>query len=262
MNYVWKSVNRKTCRHWTRGWPTSKTSSTIQRLGYGSIQSKKDSSERWCFSRITALLSSALLYFGYVPEKLTPMIRPLIECTDSEENLKVAEEILYDALPLLLSYTCQRTPCPHSKIIKQLCNGLVSCKTFVPDVNSWWALYGKIWMFRSSPEKELTIISTSQHIEEKGLKSKNCRMAMQAICDHFGLNILGIVPDLKAYLTLEKDDDLEVSWMICATLFSNIYWTSKSYAPSPHAYKTFQLNKKPNACPNISLIRTQLYVSE
>jgi hypothetical protein len=89
------------------------------------------------FSRINALLSSSLLYFGYIPEKLTPMIRPLIECTDSEGNMKVAEEILHDAVPLLLSYTCQKNPCPHPKIIKQLCNGLISCKNFVPDPDLW-----------------------------------------------------------------------------------------------------------------------------
>lgn len=114
-------------------------------------------------------------------------------------------------------------------------------------------------IFRAIPEKELVIISTSQNVEETGLKSKNCKMIMQAICDHFSLNILGIVPDLKTYLTLEKDEDFEV---VCMGMsypfnFSNIYWTSKLWEPSPSASRTSQPNKKPRPCPNIFPIRTR-----
>lgn len=66
--------------------------------------------------------------------------------------------------------------------------------------------------FRSTSEKELTIISINQNIDEKSLKSKNCRMIVQAMCDHFSLNILNICPDLKNFLMLEQDQDLEVSF--------------------------------------------------
>jgi hypothetical protein len=67
-------------------------------------------------------------------------------------------------------------------------------------------------IFRSTSEKELTIISINQNIEEKSLKSKNCRMIVQAMCDHFSLNILNMCPDLKNFLMLEQDQDLEVSF--------------------------------------------------
>lgn len=89
------------------------------------------------FSRINALISSTLFYLGYLPATLTPMIRPLVEITDSEENTIVVEEACYDAFVILFSATLQRTPCPHAKILKQLCNGIVSCDNFVPKPEQW-----------------------------------------------------------------------------------------------------------------------------
>lgn len=38
-------------------------------------------------------------------------------------------------------------------------------------------------------------------------------MIVQAMCDHFSLNILNICPDLKNFLILEQDQDLEVSFL-------------------------------------------------
>ena len=45
------------------------------------------------FSRISAFLSSALFYFGYIPEKMTPLIRPIVDCLFVEENEIIASEV-------------------------------------------------------------------------------------------------------------------------------------------------------------------------
>lgn len=75
-------------------------------------------------NRLHALCSSALFYWGHLPAQLTPMIRPLIESTDTENLERLAEESFFDSFPIMLAATRQRQPCPHPKILKQLANGV------------------------------------------------------------------------------------------------------------------------------------------
>ena len=76
-------------------------------------------------NRLHALAASALLYWGHWPAQLTPLIRPLVQATQTEKLPRIAEECFYDSITLLLVGTRERVPCPHAKIVKQLAIGVV-----------------------------------------------------------------------------------------------------------------------------------------
>ncbi|PIO68892.1 hypothetical protein TELCIR_09304 [Teladorsagia circumcincta] len=74
-------------------------------------------------NRVAAFLASALFYFGFAPEKLTPMVRPLVECMQNEQNSTVSAEIFRGAVTLMIAYSWPRTPRPYVKV----------CTTFTVD---------------------------------------------------------------------------------------------------------------------------------
>ncbi|VDM56747.1 unnamed protein product [Angiostrongylus costaricensis] len=55
-------------------------------------------------TRVTAFLASALFYFGFAPEKLTPMVRPLVECMQNEPNSTVSAEVFRGSIALMIAY--------------------------------------------------------------------------------------------------------------------------------------------------------------
>ncbi|KAK6061823.1 hypothetical protein COOONC_00513 [Cooperia oncophora] len=67
-------------------------------------------------TRVAAFLASALFYFGFAPEKLTPMVRPLVECMQNEHNSTVSAEIFRGAVTLMIAYSWPRTPRPYVKV--------------------------------------------------------------------------------------------------------------------------------------------------
>ncbi|KAH7724062.1 BTF-1 protein [Aphelenchoides avenae] len=146
-------------------------------------------------NRINALISSTLFYLGYLPAALTPMIRPLVDITESEENTIVVEEACYDAVVILFSATLTRSPCPHAKILKQLCNGVLSGDAFVPKPENW-----------SDPDKQLTILSMDESTNAQGTKSKNCELIVRKLCEQFGKAVFEVIPELKSYLALDSED--------------------------------------------------------
>ncbi|CAB3411490.1 unnamed protein product [Caenorhabditis bovis] len=87
-------------------------------------------------NRISALLASALFYFGNAPEKLTPQIRPLVETMQMEENDAIAAEIFRGSVPLLVMYSWPRNPRPYVKVLAKAIEAFASCSHRIPKPNT------------------------------------------------------------------------------------------------------------------------------
>ena len=86
--------------------------------------------------RVTALCASALLHLSRLPNTLTPLIKSLMDLIEWEEIGLLADQILRVAFPSLIAFTSERVPCPHAKIFKQLCSGIV-CERSTPKSDQW-----------------------------------------------------------------------------------------------------------------------------
>ncbi|XP_074089486.1 TATA-binding protein-associated factor 172 isoform X5 [Macrotis lagotis] len=73
--------------------------------------------------RVHTFAACAVVNLQQLPEKLNPVIKPLMETIKKEENTLVQN---YAAMCIakLLQQCTSRTPCPNSKIIKNLCGSL------------------------------------------------------------------------------------------------------------------------------------------
>uniref|UniRef100_A0A7M4F9D6 B-TFIID TATA-box binding protein associated factor 1 n=1 Tax=Crocodylus porosus TaxID=8502 RepID=A0A7M4F9D6_CROPO len=73
--------------------------------------------------RVHTFTACAVVSLQQLPEKLNPVIKPLMEAVKKEENTLVQN---YAALCIakLLQQCTPRSPCPNSKIIKNLCSSL------------------------------------------------------------------------------------------------------------------------------------------
>uniref|UniRef100_A0A8C5RMI8 B-TFIID TATA-box binding protein associated factor 1 n=1 Tax=Laticauda laticaudata TaxID=8630 RepID=A0A8C5RMI8_LATLA len=73
--------------------------------------------------RVHTFTACAVVNLEQLPEKINPVIKPLMEAVKKEENTLVQN---YSALCIakLLQQCIARSPCPNSKIIKNLCTSL------------------------------------------------------------------------------------------------------------------------------------------
>lgn len=73
--------------------------------------------------RVHTFAACAIVNMEQLPEKLNPVIKPLMETVKKEENTLVQN---YAALCIakLLQQCMSRNPCPNPKIVKNLCNSL------------------------------------------------------------------------------------------------------------------------------------------
>ncbi|CAJ0586956.1 unnamed protein product, partial [Mesorhabditis spiculigera] len=83
-------------------------------------------------TRIYAFAASTLFSFGCIGEKFTPLIRPLIDTMQTEENETVTAEVFKAAVPLLIVYSAQRAPKPYVKVIAKTVELFASCTNRVP----------------------------------------------------------------------------------------------------------------------------------
>ncbi|VDP49730.1 unnamed protein product [Heligmosomoides polygyrus] len=111
-------------------------------------------------ARVAAFVASALFYFGFAPEKLTPMVRPLVECMQNEQNSTVSAEVFRGAVPLMIAYSWPRSPRPYVKVLSRAIDMFSSCANRVPKPKDW-----------SAEEAQSTIISMQRHETEKVLPS-------------------------------------------------------------------------------------------
>ncbi|KAJ8933842.1 hypothetical protein NQ314_013764 [Rhamnusium bicolor] len=81
-----------------------------------------------------AALSGAVVMFRALPEKLTPVVKPLMESIrrESDENY---QKIAADHLAILLDQCRGRNPCPNDKILGNLCTFLRCDPEFTPVIH-------------------------------------------------------------------------------------------------------------------------------
>lgn len=70
---------------------------------------------------------------GCLPEKLNPIIKPLMESIKREE-CEIFQKQAAEYLVQLLDLVSSRTPCPNNKIITNLCTLLKSDSDFTPKI--------------------------------------------------------------------------------------------------------------------------------
>lgn len=73
--------------------------------------------------RVHTFAACAVVSLQQLPEKLNPVIKPLMETIKKEENTLV-QNYAAQSIARLLQQCTTRTPCPNSKIIKNLCSSL------------------------------------------------------------------------------------------------------------------------------------------
>ncbi|KAJ8949069.1 hypothetical protein NQ318_016971 [Aromia moschata] len=81
-----------------------------------------------------AALSGAIVMFRALPEKLTPVVKPLMESIrrENDENL---QKIAAEHLAILLDHCRNRNPCPSDKILGNLCLFLRCDPEFTPEIH-------------------------------------------------------------------------------------------------------------------------------
>ncbi|XP_055469787.1 TATA-binding protein-associated factor 172 isoform X2 [Psammomys obesus] len=73
--------------------------------------------------RVHTFAACAVVSLQQLPEKLNPVIKPLMETIKKEENTLV-QNYAAQYIAKLLQQCTARTPCPNSKVIKNLCSSL------------------------------------------------------------------------------------------------------------------------------------------
>lgn len=71
--------------------------------------------------RVHMFTACAVINLQVLPDKLNPLIRPLMEAMKKEENTLI-QSYAASFIAKLLQQCAGRTPCPNPKIIKNLCS--------------------------------------------------------------------------------------------------------------------------------------------
>ncbi|XP_072029618.1 TATA-binding protein-associated factor 172-like [Amphiura filiformis] len=126
--------------------------------------------------RTQACLASALVSLKYLPDKLNPVIRPLMDSIKKEEIACMQSESA-TSLARLLQLCISRTPCPNPKIIKNLCNSVCGDSNHTPSA--------------MEPVRPLTLSSMGSSLGETGRPSSPLTVTppvLTADCDkHNGI---------------------------------------------------------------------------
>ncbi|XP_059168420.1 TATA-binding protein-associated factor 172-like [Physella acuta] len=85
--------------------------------------------------RVLCSLAMAVVTLDALPEKLNPVVRPLMDVIKKEENELLQEEAA-SCLAELIRACINRDPSPNSKIVKNLCNFLCVDPTVTPNVTN------------------------------------------------------------------------------------------------------------------------------
>lgn len=70
--------------------------------------------------RVHMFTACAVVNLQLLPDKLNPVVRPLMEAIKREENTLV-QGYAASFVSKLLQHCCGRSPCPNPKIVKNLC---------------------------------------------------------------------------------------------------------------------------------------------
>uniref|UniRef100_A0A4W3KDG6 B-TFIID TATA-box binding protein associated factor 1 n=1 Tax=Callorhinchus milii TaxID=7868 RepID=A0A4W3KDG6_CALMI len=89
--------------------------------------------------RVHMFAACAVINLQQLPEKLNPVIKPLMEAAKKEENILV-QNYAASSIAKLLQQCTSRCPCPNPKIVKNLCNSVCVDSTVTPSAISPVAL--------------------------------------------------------------------------------------------------------------------------
>lgn len=169
------------------------------------------------FSRISALLSSALFSIGNIPSTLTPMIRPLMEALEYETNPTMVDEIFGNSFALMLAATRERNPCPHPKILKQICAAISSCDNYAPKPSKWTSEKDSLRILSTDTEFAPTMTLVSS-------KSRNAGVVLSKLCDNFDEHIFEICPSLRQFLDLSASEIVEylMQMEVCRLVYAKL----------------------------------------
>ncbi|XP_012935979.1 TATA-binding protein-associated factor 172 [Aplysia californica] len=97
---------------------------------------QQTSQDQQMFSvRVLCSLAMAVVALDALPEKLNPVVRPLMDVIKKEENEALQEEAA-SCLAQLIKACISRDPNPNSKIVKNLCNFLCVDPSVTPNVDN------------------------------------------------------------------------------------------------------------------------------
>lgn len=100
------------------------------------IAFQQTSAEQAAFSVSTqAALAGAIVYLKCLPEKLNPVVKPLMESIKREENL-LLQELSCEFLVQFMAEACDKNPSPNGKLLTNLCTLLKSDTEFTPKIVS------------------------------------------------------------------------------------------------------------------------------
>ncbi|KAM3913658.1 TATA-binding protein-associated factor 172 isoform 2-T2 [Leptodactylus fuscus] len=84
--------------------------------------------------RVHTFAACAIVSLMQLPEKLNPIIKPLMEAVKKEENT-VVQNYAASYIAKLLQQCIERTPCPNPKIVKNLCSSVCVDSGITPSVS-------------------------------------------------------------------------------------------------------------------------------
>ncbi|TMW53120.1 hypothetical protein DOY81_001848, partial [Sarcophaga bullata] len=98
------------------------------------ISFQQTSNEQSCYNVSTqAALAGAIVYLKCLPEKLNPVVKPLMESVKREESF-LLQELSCEFLVQFMAEVCDRTPNPNSKLLTNLSTLLKSDTEFTPKI--------------------------------------------------------------------------------------------------------------------------------
>uniref|UniRef100_A0A4W4EL65 BTAF1 RNA polymerase II, B-TFIID transcription factor-associated n=1 Tax=Electrophorus electricus TaxID=8005 RepID=A0A4W4EL65_ELEEL len=82
--------------------------------------------------RVHTFAAAAVVGLAALPDKLNPLVRPLMEAVRREENT-LAQGYAASGLARLLQLCAARSPCPNTKIVKNLCGSVCADPALTPN---------------------------------------------------------------------------------------------------------------------------------
>lgn len=139
-------------------------------------------------------LARAVVGFRAFPDKLNPVIKPLMDAIKMEDNEQL-QEASARTLARLLELCQSRTPCPNNKILKNVCVFLCSDVELTPKVNAT-DLDGILTLLQQqkTAEKALSSNKRTNPVDSDAvanaraleLQRRGAVLVLRAVATHFG----------------------------------------------------------------------------
>ncbi|XP_018561856.1 TATA-binding protein-associated factor 172 isoform X1 [Anoplophora glabripennis] len=192
-----------------------------------------------------AALSGAIVMFRALPDKLTPVVKPLMESVrrENDENL---QRIAAQHLAILLDQCRGRTPCPNDKIIANLCTFLRCDPEFTPVVHKNHGEHSKDMHNKPGNYNGIVTLNNQQRNAERavfkrsnstgrgpgrppamdipleellkeeddsqrinGIQRRGATLALTAITEHFGAELPSKAPKLWEFIVGQLSEAID-----------------------------------------------------